>query len=243
VNIATAAKDTQNWVIRLALLNELKRGRVAIKRRWGEHIEHLVDCRECLAPEQLGQLALVKESNNQLSQDVVLVLSNAVLLRCCSDGVLAPNAVLREKWVPLMPNILTTLVLSEEPNDSVVLFLNVGLKLLKGVKCVALLLKQIDPAAARGVVDEGDPVSKAREHEYWYFVQIAVNAFKGSRGAIRGLLREWQAMMFAVNTGNANRSQGIVRVDLEASSKLMLQNLVDLVDSNVHKMLMPERAR
>jgi hypothetical protein len=111
------------------------------------------------------------------------------------------------------------------------------------VKCVALLLKQVNPAAARGVVNEGDPVLKAREREYWYLVQIAVNAFKGRRGAIRGLLRERQAMVLAMNTGNANRSEGIIRVDLEASSKLMLQNLLNLVDSNVHKMSMPERAR
>jgi hypothetical protein len=64
--------------------------------------------------------------------------------------------VLSKECIPFVANVLTALVLSEELNDFILLFLNIGLKLLKGVKCVALLLKQIDPAAARDIVNEGD---------------------------------------------------------------------------------------
>jgi hypothetical protein len=153
------------------------------------------------------------------------------------------NAVLRKESVPFMANVLAALVLPEEANDAVVLFLDVSLKELECVKSVTLLLKHVDPAAASGIVNEGDPITKARESEYRHLMQIAVNVFKRRCRAVRSFRRERRAMVFAMNTGNADRSQGIVRVNLEANSKLMLQNLLNLVDSNVHKTSMPERTR
>ena len=69
-----------------------------------------------------------------------------------------------------MANVLAALVLSKDANDPVVLFLNVGLEELKGAQSVALLLNNVNPATASGIVNEGDPVPKARERENRHLV-------------------------------------------------------------------------
>jgi hypothetical protein len=125
-------------------------------------------------------------------------------------GVLAPNAMLAAERIPFVPNVLAALVFVEEANDGVVLFLDHCFEQLKSVKRFALALKEIDPRVARAVVNEREPVTIARGHETWHFMQIAVNAFKRRFRAIGHFCRERITMLLAVHTRHANVWYGVV---------------------------------
>jgi hypothetical protein len=124
--------------------------------------------------------------------------------------MLTPNAVLATECIPLVPNVLAALVFVEEANDGVVLFLNHRFEQLKSIKCFALALKEIDPRVAQAVVNEREPVTIARGHETWHFMQIAVNAFKRRFRAIGRFCRERITMLLAMHTRHANVRYGVV---------------------------------
>jgi hypothetical protein len=86
--------------------------------------------------------------------------------------------MLSAECIPLVPNVLATLVFVEEANDGAVLFLNHRFEQLKGIERFALALQEIDPRVARAVVDEREPVAIAGRRETWHFMQIAVNALE-----------------------------------------------------------------
>jgi hypothetical protein len=140
VSISMASKHTQDGVIWLALLNDLKRSSVRGQSRQREHVQDAVHSAKRFSPERFRQLRLIKQHCYQLSQNVILALCNAVLLRHGSDSVLSSNAMFSKEIIPDFANELATLVLPEEVNDSVVLSLNKHLKLFEGLKCVAFLL-------------------------------------------------------------------------------------------------------
>jgi hypothetical protein len=86
------------------------------------------------------------------------------------DVVLSTNAMFCKELIPDIASELAALILSEDANDPIVLSLNISLKLLKGIECVALLMKGKHPAMARGVVNEGEPVLIASGGERWYLM-------------------------------------------------------------------------
>jgi hypothetical protein len=140
VSISTASKHMQDRVVWLSLLNDLKRSSVRGQSRQQQHIQDTVDSTKHLSPEWFGQFRLIQKCCNQLSQNAILALCNAVLLRRGSDSVLSSNAVFSKELIPDCANELAALVLPEEANDSVVLSLNKHLKLFEGLKRVAFLL-------------------------------------------------------------------------------------------------------
>jgi hypothetical protein len=148
-----------------------------------------------------------------------------------------------KELIPDIANELAALILPEDANDPIVLSLNVSLKLLKSIECVALPTKGKHPAMTRRVVNEGEPVSKASGGERWYLVQIAVNALEKDLGAMQCLVRERGSMMLAMNTRDADASKWIVAVKLKACCKRILDNKLHLIASNVTQASMPERLR
>lgn len=68
-----------------------------------------------------------------------------------------------KELIPDIANELTTLILPEDVNDPIVLSLDVGLELLKGIERVALLAKRKHPAVAGGIADESKPIAKASD--------------------------------------------------------------------------------
>ena len=77
-------------------------------------------------------------------------------------------------------HILSSLVIMQDLDLSLALFLSKGLERLKGLKCLRFSLERNDKAKSRKVVDEGDPVSKTRHGDVAYIVDIVVDEFQRS---------------------------------------------------------------
>jgi hypothetical protein len=113
-SISTASKHMQDGVVWLALLADLERSSVRGQSRQREHAQNMVHSAKCFSPEQFRKLRLIKQHCYQLSQNTILALSIAVLLRSCGDCVLWPNAMFCKELIPDMANELAAFVLPED---------------------------------------------------------------------------------------------------------------------------------
>jgi hypothetical protein len=175
-----------------------------------------------------------------LLECAVLALSNAILLQQAHDGVLTPNAVFCKGLVPDMPNVLPTLILMEAENGEVVLFLDHGLERLKRLKCVRLVLQEVDPPVAQPAVDECRPVAIARRGRSGYHVQIGVDARKHARSTVGRLCREGIGVVFPNNTRLAVNKKRRVAVEVQPGRKLAFDDLLKQVLADMAKAAVPE---
>jgi hypothetical protein len=113
----TTAKYSQGRVIRFALLNDLVQHGFWWKSSRRQHVKHLLCFCKCFAPERPEELGFVQHCSENLSEYVVIALSNTILLRRSACGVLAPDAMLAAECIPLVSNVLTAFVFVEEAND------------------------------------------------------------------------------------------------------------------------------
>ena len=82
-------------------------------------------------------------------------------------------------------HILSSLVIMQDLDLSLALFLSKGLERLKGLKCLRFSLERNDKAKSQVVVDESDPVLIPRHGEVAYIVDIGMDEFQRSGGAPR----------------------------------------------------------
>jgi hypothetical protein len=134
------------------------------------------------------------------------------------------NDVFSKELITDMPNELAAPVLPEDANDPIVLSLDVGLELLKGIERVALFAKRKHPAVAGGIVNESKPIAKASDRQRWHLMQIAVNVLKWNSRVMQRLVGKRGLMMLAMDARNADASEWIVAVELKTCSKCILDN-------------------
>lgn len=121
-----------------------------------------------LTPEGGREIRLGKQSNHSLLQRLVETLCYAILLRRVAQRLLPLGTVLCEDLLPLLSDVLTTLVIPEDANVDTIVGFDEGPELLVSRKSVALALEKVDPGVVLVDVMEGNPVLVACVRLDWH---------------------------------------------------------------------------
>jgi len=108
------------------------------------------------------------------------MLCNSILLGLIPDIMLVKNATFGGEIDEGIAHILPSLVITQDLDFLLALVLSKGPEHLNGLKCLGLGLQEDNKAKSRIVVDESDPVSKARHGEVAYIMDITMNKFQRS---------------------------------------------------------------
>ncbi|KZT19925.1 hypothetical protein NEOLEDRAFT_1230675, partial [Neolentinus lepideus HHB14362 ss-1] len=111
-----------------------------------------------ISPERRRELSLEEHSSNSGLDSLVSTLSNTILIRLIRLHVLSHNTLLVTELIPILANILATLVIHRRLDLRPKLSLHLRLKDFKRGEGFTLMLQKRDGEVAGMGVDECDPV-------------------------------------------------------------------------------------
>jgi len=168
----------------------------AVKGSCGTTIPDMHKRSKCFSPEGHSKARLLQHGSDALRQDAIGTLCNTILLRACSNSVLALDTTLVGEGEHGIAHILPSLVISQCFDPPFSLVLCKCFKLLKSIEKVRFGLNWEHKAVPGIIIDECHPVAISREWGMGNSMDVRVDKFQWSRGAPGGA-GEWICMHFA----------------------------------------------